>query len=88
MIALTDEFARSKNLRTSQRFPWDKSRGIYLINGYHKLHCLVRSSILRMGRGKGGCLSSIDESTDTIMGHTEEDPALDHGDGTRLQPNR
>ncbi|KAL2001276.1 hypothetical protein VTN02DRAFT_1965 [Thermoascus thermophilus] len=53
MIALTDEFARSKKLRTSQRFPWDQSRGIYLINGYHKLHCLkkIRRWIMATERG-------------------------------------
>ncbi|KAL1965583.1 hypothetical protein VTN77DRAFT_5667 [Rasamsonia byssochlamydoides] len=53
MVALTDDFARSKGLHLSQRFPWDQSRGIYLLNGYHKLHCLkkIRRWIVATERG-------------------------------------
>jgi hypothetical protein len=28
-------------LPKAQRFPYDESKGIYLLNGYHSLHCLV-----------------------------------------------
>lgn len=41
VVALTDDYARSKGLHLSQRFPWDENYGIYFISGYHKLHCLV-----------------------------------------------
>ena len=40
-IALDDDYARGMGLPRAQRFPWDYSKGIYLINGYHNLHCVV-----------------------------------------------
>ncbi|KAL4954954.1 hypothetical protein BDW69DRAFT_183019 [Aspergillus filifer] len=40
VIALSDSYAKSHNLRTAQRFPWDTSKGIYILHGYHNLHCL------------------------------------------------
>lgn len=42
LVALSDEWIRSKELPKAQRFPWDKSKGIYLLNGFHNMHCLVR----------------------------------------------
>ena len=42
LVALSDDWVRSKNLPTAQRFPWDESKGIYLLNGFHNMHCLVR----------------------------------------------
>ena len=30
-------------LPPAQFFPWDTTRGIYLVNAYHNIHCLVRS---------------------------------------------
>ena len=41
MVYLSDEMAHSLNLPPSQPFPWDESKSIYLLNGYHNLHCLV-----------------------------------------------
>lgn len=40
-IALPHDYAASKHLPKSQNFPWDQSKGIYVVNGYHSLHCLV-----------------------------------------------
>lgn len=40
-IALDDDYAKSMQLPRAQRFPWDASKGIYLINAYHNLHCVV-----------------------------------------------
>ncbi|KAL4766805.1 hypothetical protein BDW60DRAFT_212590 [Aspergillus nidulans var. acristatus] len=40
VIALSNSFAASHNLRTAQRFPWDTSKGIYILHGFHNLHCL------------------------------------------------
>ncbi|KAJ5928273.1 hypothetical protein N7466_007229 [Penicillium verhagenii] len=40
MVALSDEWAAQHGLRTAQRFPWDNSKGIYLLHGFHNLHCL------------------------------------------------
>lgn len=42
IIALPDEYAAEKGLPRSQRFPWDKSKGIYVIGAFHQMHCLVR----------------------------------------------
>lgn len=41
MVALPEEFAVANKLPVAQRFPWDSSRGIYLLNGHHNLHCIV-----------------------------------------------
>ena len=42
VIALSDDYVAAKNLPSAQRFPWDKTKGIYIVHGYHNLHCLVR----------------------------------------------
>ncbi|MCJ1437276.1 hypothetical protein MMC27_006662 [Xylographa pallens] len=41
-VALTDVYTGSMNLPEAQRFPWDDTKGIYLLNGYHSLHCLIK----------------------------------------------
>ena len=41
MVALPDVFSSKKELPEAQRFPWDDSKGLYFLNGYHNLHCLV-----------------------------------------------
>jgi len=40
IISLSEDFVKSKGLPSAQPFPWDTSRGLYLINGYHNLHCM------------------------------------------------
>ncbi|KAL8770271.1 MAG: hypothetical protein Q9209_003907 [Squamulea sp. 1 TL-2023] len=41
MLALTDEFVRKEGLPTvAGRFPWDDSKSIFFISGFHDLHCL------------------------------------------------
>lgn len=39
VAALLDKWARERYLRTAQRFPWDKSKGVYILHEYHSLHC-------------------------------------------------
>jgi hypothetical protein len=53
VVALSDSFAASHNLRTAQRFPWDTSKGIYILHGFHNLHCLkiVYMSLLEFRDG-------------------------------------
>jgi len=48
VIALTDDYAIGKSLPISQRYPWDSTKGLYLLQGHHNLHCLkmIRQSIL------------------------------------------
>lgn len=41
IVALTDEYAQSRGLEKSARFPWDDSKGIYHVKAFHHLHCLV-----------------------------------------------
>ena len=41
MIAVPDDFVAEKGLPPSQRFVWDKSKSVYLLNGHHTLHCAV-----------------------------------------------
>lgn len=40
VVALSDDWAAEHGLRTSQRFPWDESKGIYILHGFHNLHCI------------------------------------------------
>ena len=42
MVALPNSFVQDKHLPEAQRFPWDDGKGLYFLNGYHNLHCLVR----------------------------------------------
>lgn len=41
-IALSDEFAAQNGLPRSQRFPWDQSKGIYILGAFHQMHCLIK----------------------------------------------
>ena len=41
-VALSDSYAAAMGLPVSQRFPWDQEKGLYLLNGFHSMHCLVR----------------------------------------------
>ena len=41
VIALDDTYARKIGLPRAQRWPWDANKGIYLLNAYHNLHCIV-----------------------------------------------
>jgi hypothetical protein len=42
VVALPDSFVEEKHLPRAMRFPWDETRGVYLLAGFHNLHCLVR----------------------------------------------
>ena len=42
MVALDHAWAEAKGIPQAQNFPWDKSKGLFVLNGYHSLHCLVR----------------------------------------------
>jgi hypothetical protein len=46
IIAMPNEEARGYlGLPESQPFPWDpKEKSIYITNGHHNLHCIVRAS--------------------------------------------
>ena len=42
-IALGDDYADSKGLPRAERFAWDGDKGLYFLNAFHSIHCLVRS---------------------------------------------
>ncbi|KAG6268286.1 hypothetical protein E4U49_007394 [Claviceps purpurea] len=39
-VALDHEFAKKNKILSSQNWPWDHSKGIYVLHGYHSLHCV------------------------------------------------
>ncbi|KAF4628165.1 hypothetical protein G7Y89_g9992 [Cudoniella acicularis] len=46
MIALPDEYVEEMGLPISQRFPWDDSKGIYLLQAYHNIHYAMHSATM------------------------------------------
>ncbi len=42
VLAIPDAWARDHDLPLAVRFPWDDTKGLYLVAAYHNLHCLVR----------------------------------------------
>ncbi|KAL9599549.1 MAG: hypothetical protein Q9219_003793 [cf. Caloplaca sp. 3 TL-2023] len=53
-IAVPDEWSTAKGLLEAQRFPWDTSKGVYLVNGQHNLHCLrnIRKAYMEFHYGQ------------------------------------
>lgn len=43
-VALQNDVAQSKGLPTAMHWPWDSSRSIYILHGFHSLHCVVSPS--------------------------------------------
>jgi hypothetical protein len=41
VIALTKSYAAEHGLRSGSPFPWDPEKEIYLVNGFHSIHCVV-----------------------------------------------
>ena len=46
VIALSDDYVASQALSPAERFPWDPTKGIYIVHGYHNLHCLVHGIMI------------------------------------------
>ncbi|MCJ1377244.1 hypothetical protein MMC17_000336 [Xylographa soralifera] len=53
-IVLPDDYVAEKQLPPSQRFEWDDTKGVYIVNGYHNLHCLkvIALTLDELRRGK------------------------------------
>ena len=52
MVAVENDISRNMDLYSTEPFPWDSSKGVYMLEGYHSLHCLVcytSSSSFRLG---------------------------------------
>lgn len=46
VIAVDPEWATAKGLPPSTgRFPWDTEKRLYVINGYHGIHCIVNLAL-------------------------------------------
>ena len=41
MVAIDKQMSEDMSLYATESFPWDHSKGVYLLEGYHSLHCLV-----------------------------------------------
>ena len=41
VVALDADFIREKQLPKTYDFPWDSSKGVYILASFHYLHCLV-----------------------------------------------
>ncbi|CAF9915012.1 hypothetical protein IMSHALPRED_002309 [Imshaugia aleurites] len=52
-VALDHDYAASMGLPRSQNFPWDDTKGIYFLNGFHDLHCVkrIRRTMLQLRDG-------------------------------------
>ncbi|RYP63327.1 hypothetical protein DL769_006999 [Monosporascus sp. CRB-8-3] len=40
VVALPQHYVKEKRLPHAYRFPWDDDKGVYLLHGFHNLHCL------------------------------------------------
>jgi len=54
IIALDNDYVKSKGLPSSVVFPWDTSKSMYLVNGFHSLHCIktVHTSLMEFKLSK------------------------------------
>ena len=42
IVALPNNWVKGKMLPQAQHWPWDEDKGLYLLQGLHDIHCLVR----------------------------------------------
>ena len=42
IVAVPLDWAEEHNLAETQPFPWDQTKGLYVVNAFHSIHCLVR----------------------------------------------
>lgn len=42
-VALDEDYAKQVDLPHAQRWPWDDSKGTYILSAAHELHCVVSS---------------------------------------------
>ena len=46
IVALDHQWAASHNLIPARSLPGDDSKGVYILDSYHQIHCLVASKLL------------------------------------------
>ena len=78
IVALPHKWVKHKMLPQAQHWPWDGDKGIYLLNGYHNLHCLVSET--EHESDKSDWLQQL--IRETIIGAAEGKPARDDAEKT------
>lgn len=43
IVALEHEWAREHGLRKARNLPGEDTKGVYILDAYHQIHCLVRT---------------------------------------------
>ncbi|KAL8830370.1 MAG: hypothetical protein Q9191_001480 [Dirinaria sp. TL-2023a] len=41
LVAISDDMVAKTGIPEAQRWPWDSSKGLYLLQSHHNLHCLI-----------------------------------------------
>ena len=41
LMAVDDVYVKKYNLPQAQKWPWDTSKSIYMLQGWHSMHCVV-----------------------------------------------
>lgn len=71
-VALDADWTAAHGLPAAQPFPWDKTKGLYVLNGFHALHCLKNiHRALReyeLGRPQSLSLMHITHCLDSLRG--------------------
>lgn len=52
-VALKHSFAKANGVKHSQNWPWDYSKGIYILHAHHSIHCIVSLTTKRVDLGPG-----------------------------------
>ncbi|KAL8991213.1 MAG: hypothetical protein Q9169_007919 [Polycauliona sp. 2 TL-2023] len=82
MIYITPEHAKSMELPPAQDFPWDPELKVYLLNGYHNLHCLqsIQRSFMELSNGlpptypMPHVMHCLDVLRDDVICHADDTP--------------
>lgn len=45
-VALDHKMAKKKGLIPAQNWPWDASKGVYVLKAFHSIHCVVSAALL------------------------------------------
>ena len=64
VVALSDSYVSEKGLPEAMRFPWDDTKGVYFVNAYHNLHCLVSTTYGPLGENFAKSLILRKKSTE------------------------
>jgi len=90
VVALHDDYVREMGLPYALRYPWNENYGVYLLQGFHNMHCL--RTIFRYVKnneenrpqqvGYEHVLHCLDQLRQDIMCNSDDTPRWAHYDGT------